>query len=207
VCAFDYKRSPLSGRSIMVGAVTRRIGPRFSRLPGPTGALMEVREKLDDIVRYVESARSVPMSTSAMVNRAELLQMLGELAELLPARLADAEKVFAERRELLDEARAESERLLADARRRQAELLTDHEIVRAAQAEADRLLSDAHEKSNEIRHEAEDYADVRLANVEVVLDRLLTAVRGGREHLAQLAGSHAETLGHWRLPADDHTEP
>jgi vacuolar-type H+-ATPase subunit H len=168
---------------------------------------MEVREKLDAIVRYVESARSVPMSTSAMVNRAELLQMLRELAELLPARLADAEKVFAERRELLDEARAEAERLLADARRRQAELLTDHEIVRAAQAEADRLLSEAHEKSNEIRHEAEDYADVRLANVEVVLDRLLTAVRGGREHLAQLAGSHAETLSNWRLPADDHTEP
>jgi vacuolar-type H+-ATPase subunit H len=168
---------------------------------------MEVRQKLDEIVQYVESARSVPMSTSAMVNRAELLQMLGKLAELLPAGLADAEKVLAERTELLDDARVEAEQLLADARRRQAELLTDHEIVRAARVEADRVLSEAREQSNEIRREAEDYADVRLANVEVVLDRLLTAVRGGREHLAQLAGSHAATVSQWRLPADDHAEP
>jgi hypothetical protein len=178
---------------------------------------MEVQRKLDDklndklaeIVRYVQSARSVPMSTSAMVNRAELLSMLQELAELLPAEVADAEKVLAERNQLLDEARALAEQLVADARQRQADLVTEHEVALAARAEADRLLDEAREHANEIRHEAEDYADVRLANVEVVLDRLLTAVRGGREHLAHLAGSYAATVSQWRLPeeAGDTGEP
>jgi F0F1-type ATP synthase membrane subunit b/b' len=163
---------------------------------------MEVQDKLHQIVRYVESARSVPMSTSAMVNREQLLAMLEELAALLPAGLAKADQVLAERTELLDDARREADELLADARRRQDELLTDHELLLAAKAEADRLSTEAQEQANEIRHEAEDYADVRLANVEVVLDRLLTAVRGGREHLSHLAETHAETVTQWRLPDD-----
>jgi vacuolar-type H+-ATPase subunit H len=163
---------------------------------------MEVQDKLHQIVRYVEGARSVPMSASAMVNRGELLGLLAELAELIPANLARAEKVLAERTKLLDQATREAAELLEDARRHRDELLAGDEVVLAAKAEADRLLSEARTQANNIRHEAEDYADVRLANVEVVLDRLLTAVRGGREHLAQLAETHGAGHTQWRLPDD-----
>ena len=40
---------------------------------------MDVRVKLAEIRRAVEQARSMPMSASAVVNRAELLEMLGGL--------------------------------------------------------------------------------------------------------------------------------
>lgn len=156
---------------------------------------MEVHDKLAQVRAYVDSARSVPMSASAMVNRSELAGMLAELASLLPADLAEADKVLAERAALLEAARAEADGLAATARARQAELVEEHEIVAAARAEAERLVAEADAQAAETRHEAEDYADERLANIELVLERLLTAVRGGRDHLSHLAEAQAPTAG------------
>ena len=40
---------------------------------------MDVQKKLDEIVEAVGNARSMPMSASCVVNRAELLAMLEEV--------------------------------------------------------------------------------------------------------------------------------
>ena len=45
---------------------------------------MDVHEKLDELSGLVEEARSMPMSASCIVNRAELLGLLEEMRELLP---------------------------------------------------------------------------------------------------------------------------
>ena len=37
---------------------------------------MDVHDKLDEIVKYIESARAMPMSSSSVVNRTELLSQL-----------------------------------------------------------------------------------------------------------------------------------
>jgi hypothetical protein len=158
---------------------------------------MEVHDKLAELRAYVEAARSVPMSASVMVNRGELRTLLDELAALLPADLAEADKLLAERRDVLGVARAEADRLVAEARERQRELVAEHELVVAAGAEAERIVAAARAQAQEIRSDAEDYADERLANIELVLERLLTAVKGGRDHLSNLAEVHAAHAGIW----------
>ena len=51
---------------------------------------MDVHEKLDELVAQVESARSMPMSASCIVNRGEMLALLDEVRALLPEELAHA---------------------------------------------------------------------------------------------------------------------
>lgn len=53
---------------------------------------MDVQKKLDEIVETVGNARSMPMSASCVVNRAELLAMLEEVREALPGSLAHAQE-------------------------------------------------------------------------------------------------------------------
>ena len=57
------------------------------------------------------------------------------------------------------------------------------EIVRQANHVAQRILDDANEEARRLRHEAEDYADQKLASFEIVLDRTMKTVQAGREKL------------------------
>jgi hypothetical protein len=57
------------------------------------------------------------------------------------------------------------------------------EIVRQANHVAQRILDDANEEARRLRHEAEDYADHKLASFEIVLDRTMKTVQAGREKL------------------------
>jgi len=55
--------------------------------------------------------------------------------------------------------------------------------VRQANHVAQRILDDANEEARRLRHEAEDYADQKLASFEIVLDRTMKTVQAGREKL------------------------
>ncbi len=148
---------------------------------------MDVHDKFAELIAYVEAARSVPMSSSAVVNRSELLTMLTELQEQLPHALSSADHLLADSDRVIAEAREEAEVIVEEGRIRQAALIKTEAVVMAAEAEAERVRAAATDEAETIKREADDYADARLANFEVVLARLLEAVRGGREHLAHAA--------------------
>ncbi len=145
---------------------------------------MDVHDKIAEVIAFVEAARSVPMSSSAVVNRPELLAMLTELQQQLPDTLSSADQVLADRDKVLAEAREEAEVIVEEGRIRQGELVKAQAVVAAADAEAVRVRATAMAEAEVTKREANDFADARMANFEVVLARLLEAVRGGREHLA-----------------------
>jgi hypothetical protein len=60
------------------------------------------------------------------------------------------------------------------------------EILKEAQAQARRTLEEARQESQRLRLEAEDYADQKLAQFEVVLERTLKTVASGRQKLSGL---------------------
>ncbi|WP_432055564.1 cell division initiation protein [Streptomyces sp. bgisy022] len=144
---------------------------------------MDVQKKLDEIVAAVSSARSMPMSASCVVNRAELLEMLGEVRAALPDSLAQAEELIGGREQLVEQARQEAERIIESAHAERGSLVSGTEVARRSQAEADRILSEARKEAEEIRAEADDYVDSKLANFEVVLTKTLGSVGRGREKL------------------------
>ncbi|MEV6194307.1 cell division initiation protein [Streptomyces sp. NPDC051920] len=144
---------------------------------------MDVQKKLDEIVAAVGSARSMPMSASCVVNRAELLSMLEEVRQALPGSLAQAQELIGGREEMVERARQEAERIIETAHAERGSLISDTEVARRSQNEADRILGESRKEAEEIRAEADDYVDSQLANFEVVLTKTLGSVGRGREKL------------------------
>ncbi|WP_353947225.1 ATP synthase F0 subunit B [Streptomyces sp. HUAS MG91] len=144
---------------------------------------MDVQKKLDEIVAAVGNARSMPMSASCVVNRADLLSMLEEVRQALPGSLAQAQELIGGREQMVEQARAEAERIIETAHAERGTLISDTEIARRSQNEADRILTEARQEAEEVRAEADDYVDSKLANFEVVLTKTLGSVGRGREKL------------------------
>lgn len=144
---------------------------------------MDVQKKIDEIVEAVGSARSMPMSASCVVNRADLLSMLEEVRQALPGSLAQAQELIGGREQLVEQARQEAERIIETAHAERGSLISDTEVARRSQGEAERILAEARQAAEEVRVEADDYVDSKLANFEVVLTKTLGSVGRGREKL------------------------
>ncbi|MFE1962071.1 ATP synthase F0 subunit B [Streptomyces sp. NPDC059479] len=163
---------------------------------------MDVQKKLDEIVDTVGSARSMPMSASCVVNRAELLAMLEEVREALPSSLAQAQELLGGHEQLAEQARQEADRIIAAAHAQRTALISDTAVARQSQDEAARILDEARREAEEIRAEADDYVDSKLANFEVVLTKTIGSVDRGREKLLG-RGPGADDHGYGTGEADD----
>ena len=84
---------------------------------------------------------------------------------------------------MLEEAEKEANRVLEEAKARADAIAAEQEIVKLAEQQAAEILDNARAREREIRLGAEDYADEMLANLEVNLGKLLTAVQRGRDRL------------------------
>ena len=84
---------------------------------------------------------------------------------------------------MTEQRRREADALLDEVRAEAARLVSRTEISRQARAHAERVVADAEEKGRAILHEAEDFCDQRLAQMEIVLDRLQKTVQSGRARL------------------------
>jgi vacuolar-type H+-ATPase subunit H len=144
---------------------------------------MEAQAKLDEIAALVESAKSMPLSASVLVNKTEMLALLDELRATLPDELREAQWVIKDREEVIDGGRKEADRIIADAKTEAARLVSRTEVMQSATKEADRVLGEAKENARQMRLEVEDYVDSKLANFEVVLHKTLGAVERGRDKL------------------------
>src|SRR5690242_20204181 len=99
-----------------------------------------VLTELDDIVR---NAKKVVMSSSAMIPRDEVLDLIGKLREAVPLQNAQAKEVTAGREKILSDARDEAAKILEDARQERTKLLGRSELIQHAQSEAKRIVSEA----------------------------------------------------------------
>jgi cell division septum initiation protein DivIVA len=132
---------------------------------------------------HVLAARPLPLSSSVMVVRDELLDLLERALDRLPGELRDARWLLKERDEFLAARQREADQLLDDVRAQAERMVQRTEIVRQANQVAQRIIEDAREEARRLRHEAEDYCDQKLAGFEIVLDRTVKTVRAGRAKL------------------------
>lgn len=135
------------------------------------------------VVEVVANAKSMPLSASVLISKDEVLELLEEAVERLPEDLRQARWIMREREEYLAKAKREADEIVESARVRAERMVQRTEIAREAQHAAKRLMEDAREDARRLRHEAEDYCDQRLANFEIVLERLSRTVQAGREKL------------------------
>ena len=174
-------------------------------------------QQLEDMVR---EAKSMPLSSSALLNRDEVLELIEQMKATLPEEVKQARWVVRDREELLAKARRDAERIVEEARADQLRMATKEEIYRRAEEEAERIGGQAEDDARRVRLEAEDYVDGRLAQFEIALQRLtedvvvthealaktLLQVQAGRQRLRGTTPAQQE-LGAQDLFDDEGGEP
>jgi hypothetical protein len=145
-----------------------------------------VRRAID----IIANAPTVPLSSSARIDREELIQLLDEALHRLPAEMRQARWMIKERQEFVAKTRREADELLEAARVQAERMVQRTEVVRAAEQRARQVNEAAEGDARRLRHETEDFLDQRLGSFEILIDRLHKTVQAGRSRLA--IGAHRE---------------
>jgi cell division septum initiation protein DivIVA len=171
-----------------------------------TEVVYRLYETVDELTTVIENARSVPMSSSCMVPRDHLLDLLDDLRESLPEDVQAAGAIVEQRTEILQQAQAEAERLTGRTRGESDQLLSQarhsrEEILGTARRQRDELLAGAQAEAEEIILAAEDEAERLLAEGRRQRDLLIAEGQAEHERLLtetevyQTAVSRADELG------------
>lgn len=144
---------------------------------------MEHEEALEALDRLIREAKSFPLSASAAIPREEALNLIRELRDTLPRETEEAREVLGERDRVLADAKAEADRLIGEARQERARLVAEESVVKEAQHESQRVRKDAEAAAERLKTQADDYVDAKLANFEILLNKVLRTVHRGREQL------------------------
>jgi len=145
--------------------------------------LGELQELVDELILAVEGARNVPLSSSVMLDRTQLLDMLYRLRDELPDELRAARWMVREREAFVARTNEKARELLERARQRSEQLVSESYIVKEAVEEANSLVRRAEAEAIRIRLEAEDYSEQAFEQTEAVLSDLLAQVRRARADL------------------------
>jgi len=148
---------------------------------------MDLTARIQQLETLVNEAKSMPLSSSALLNREELLELIAEMKDSLPEEIKQARWVVKDREELLAKARAEAESIVSKAREEQLRLAQEEQVLERAKEEAQRILELADEEARRVRLEAEDYVDGKLAQFENVLRKVA-------EDVGSTSGSLQRTL-------------
>lgn len=151
-------------------------------VPSETDDIIDI---IDEVTVQLHEAKTMPLSSNALVDRDALLALLERLRASLPDELRAARWMVREReafiartnekaREIIDKARAETE-----------EMVSDSNIVAEAVEEANLLVRRAEGEARRLRLEAEDDIERKLQKVEHLLVELTSQVQSSRAEFHQ----------------------
>ncbi|MDO4887275.1 MAG: hypothetical protein Q3979_00985 [Actinomycetaceae bacterium] len=176
-----------------------------------------VLDIIQELVDTVTNARSVPMSASVMVNRAEFLDLLASIRELLPSQVVEADTLLAnadsvaasaenDARKIREDAKDEAERIVAAAHEQASRLVSQDAVTVAAKARAQRIVDEAKSQADRLSQGADEYSDTNLrelqeqvadlgnsmdelsGTIQNHIDVLLGQIQAGRDVIAQRKG-------------------
>lgn len=145
---------------------------------------MDIASRLKQLEDMVMEAKSMPLSSSVLVNKDEVLEVLTSIRDALPEEVKQARWVVKDREELLTKARRDAEGVIEEALAEQQRLASDEEVVKRARLEAEKLLGEAREHARQVQLEAEDYIDAQLAAFEAVIQKVYEDLASTTEEVA-----------------------
>jgi regulator of protease activity HflC (stomatin/prohibitin superfamily) len=144
-------------------------------------------DRIDEILDFVQEARSVPMSrTNFMFDRHDMIDRLEVLRSELPSELRKAAAVLDERDRIIEAGRREADRIISEGESEHSRLVSVNEITVSAEHEGARIISEARTEAQRLRDEVDDYVDTALANFEQFLTRALASIERGRDKMHAL---------------------
>ena len=137
---------------------------------------------LDRLTEMVHDGKSLPMSSSVMVNRSEALELLDRARATLPDDVVAAEGIINQATDVLDQADREAADTRLDAEEYSKSTRAEAEEFATstrehAQAEAQRIVDQAHEQAEDIVNDAHRQAhdQVTAAEAEEAKNAMVSA--------------------------------
>jgi cell division septum initiation protein DivIVA len=140
---------------------------------------------LEDLESIVMNSSKMPFSNKKMVDEEEIMQIVDELKESMPAELDQAKKVLAEKDKIIADAQRHADSMVAQAKDYIAKLTEESELVRQAQEHANQIILNANQSSDELKSSSITYAGDVLKYVESTLEKTLSSIKTNRESLLQ----------------------
>lgn len=148
--------------------------------PAPPPVPGTLLDEFEQLIEYIQNAKSLPLSRSAVVDRDELTSKLARLKQLLPEELRSARWMVRKREQYVAENEEKARTMLSAAREKAQAMVSESSIVREAVEEANTLVRNAEAQARRAQLESEDIAEGRLAEAEQILGELLQEVRDAR---------------------------
>lgn len=157
----------------------------------------EVERLIQGLINVVEAARPVPLSSSSMINKDEVVSVLNDISLRLPDEIRAARWLLKQREDFLARTQREGDELIDLARARAGQMVQKSEVVKAAEVRARRIVEDAQSEARRLQLETEDFCDQRLASFEAVLKKTQKIVADGRsklqgDPLSELKEAHSQ---------------
>jgi hypothetical protein len=146
---------------------------------------MDITARLAQLDEIIREAKAMPLSSSVLVNRDEVLDLIAEMQEALPDEIKQARWIVKDREDLLAKARTDAEAIVEQARAQQLTMARQEAVAARAGEEAERLLGEADGQARSMRREAEEYVDAKLAQFEIALRRVLEESQASVRSLAK----------------------
>lgn len=167
---------------------------------------------LDQIEILLEDARTVPLSPNVIINKAGIIDLVGQAREALPEDLVAADAVVADADAVLDRADAAAEVAVAEASAKARALLDDTRdkvdvMLREATEEADRKVTKAQEEASQIRSRTQDDVAEMIAAAKEQAARLVaaeTVLRTAQEQAKEILYQARTQASDLKLGADDY---
>ncbi|MCP3933963.1 MAG: ATP synthase F0 subunit B [Actinomycetia bacterium] len=143
-------------------------------------------QRIREVIALLQAARPMPLSSSVVVNRDEVVAALESMLDDLPEEVRRARWLLKERDEFLESARGEAEAIVEQAARQAEAMVQRSEVVRQAEARAIHVVADAEAEARRHRRETEDWCEQRLEHFDTTLTKVTAAVLEGRQRLRAL---------------------
>ncbi|MFO7298734.1 MAG: hypothetical protein DIU67_000895 [Actinomycetes bacterium] len=151
--------------------------------PVPPAEPEDVLDMIDDLLVHLHEAKSMPLSSNALVDRELFLDRLERIRASLPDELRAARWMVREREAFIARTNEKAREIVTKAREEADRLVSEHNIVAEAVEEANILVRRAEGEARRIRLEAEDLIEKSLQKAESTLAGLMAEIQRARAEL------------------------
>lgn len=145
---------------------------------------MEIFRILDEMELLLKGSRKVPLTGGkSLVEINRFLDRVDRIRAIMPEELETAKKLLLEKDRIVNEACAEADQYVEQYKSEAARMVDDNEITRNAMSVAEEIIANSERASQQIRRDADEYADGVLAHIEYVLQKGLDTVAQGRDQI------------------------
>ncbi len=133
----------------------------------------DLYELIDRLEGNVLNAKNVPFTSNCMVDKEEMLILIGMLRDNLPSEIKQAKWLLDQNRQVVAEARRDADNIVRQAEKRVTTMIDEHEVTMQARQLAAQTIEAANNSAKQIRNGAIDYAASRLSDLEEQLTDML----------------------------------